>query len=144
LNKELKSATNLKLCLLDKAILSHNFHNKKEEVYQKKTSEILKLENVEIDYFLSNLSKKTAFLPKKQQKFTFIALFAGIGGFRIALQNLGGKCVFTSEWDKQAQETYFDNFGDYPFGDITLTETKNFIPKGFDVLCAGFPCQAFS
>ena len=80
----------------------------------------------------------------KNQKFTFIDLFAGIGGFRIALQNLGGECIFTSEWDKNAQETYFTNFGDYPLGDITLPATKNAIPEGFDVLCAGFPCQAFS
>ncbi len=77
-------------------------------------------------------------------KFTFIDLFAGIGGFRIALQNLGGKCVFSSEWDEQAQKTYLANFGEVPFGDITKDATKNFIPDGFDVLCAGFPCQAFS
>jgi DNA (cytosine-5)-methyltransferase 1 len=77
-------------------------------------------------------------------KFKFIDLFAGIGGFRIAMQKLGGKCVFTSEWDKEAQKTYRANFGEVPFGDITKEETKKFIPDGFDVLCAGFPCQAFS
>ena len=71
-------------------------------------------------------------------------LFAGIGGFSLALQGLGGKCIFTSEWDEQAQKTYQANFGEIPFGDITKDETKNFIPDGFDVLCAGFPCQAFS
>jgi DNA (cytosine-5)-methyltransferase 1 len=76
--------------------------------------------------------------------FKFIDLFAGIGGFRIAMQNLGGKCVFTSEWDNEAQRTYRANFGEVPFGDITKEETKKFIPNGFDVLCAGFPCQAFS
>lgn len=76
--------------------------------------------------------------------FTFIDLFAGIGGFRLAMQNLGGKCVFSSEWDKDAKKTYRENFGDVPFGDITKEQTKNFIPDGFDVLCAGFPCQAFS
>lgn len=76
--------------------------------------------------------------------FKFIDLFAGIGGFRIAMQNLGGKCVFTSEWDKEAQKTYRANFGEVPFGDITKEQTKKFIPDGFDVLCAGFPCQAFS
>ncbi len=76
--------------------------------------------------------------------FKFIDLFAGIGGFRIAMQNLGGKCVFTSEWDKEAQKTYRANFGEVPFGDITKEETKKFIPDNFDVLCAGFPCQAFS
>lgn len=76
--------------------------------------------------------------------FTFIDLFAGIGGFRLAMQNLGGKCVFTSEWDKSAQKTYETNFGDVPYGDITKQETKACIPAKFDVLCAGFPCQAFS
>ncbi|MFD2963710.1 MULTISPECIES: DNA cytosine methyltransferase [Olivibacter] len=77
-------------------------------------------------------------------KFTFIDLFAGIGGFRLAFQNLGGKCVFTSEWDESAKRTYEFNFGEVPFGDITKESTKGFIPKRFDVLCAGFPCQAFS
>ncbi len=77
-------------------------------------------------------------------KFTFIDLFAGIGGFRIAMQNLGGKCIYSSEWDKQAQKTYLTNFGEVPFGDITKERTKQFIPDDFDVLCAGFPCQAFS
>lgn len=77
-------------------------------------------------------------------KFSFIDLFAGIGGFRIALQSLGGKCVFSSEWDANAQKTYFYNFGEIPYGDITKESIKNCIPDGFDVLCAGFPCQAFS
>ncbi|QXP60231.1 DNA cytosine methyltransferase [Olleya sp. HaHaR_3_96] len=81
--------------------------------------------------------------PKKPD-FKFIDLFAGIGGFRLAFQNLKGKCVFTSEWDKYSKLTYKANFGEVPFGDITKPETKNYIPDGFDVLCAGFPCQAFS
>lgn len=76
--------------------------------------------------------------------FTFIDLFAGIGGFRMAMQNLGGKCVFSSEWDKNAQKTYFANYGEVPFGDITSEVTKAYIPDNFDILCAGFPCQAFS
>lgn len=77
-------------------------------------------------------------------KFTFIDLFAGIGGFRIAMQDLGGACLFSSEWDEKAQQTYAANFGDTPYGDITLEETKSRIPETFDILCAGFPCQAFS
>ncbi len=76
--------------------------------------------------------------------FTFIDLFAGVGGFRMALQNIDGRCIFTSEWNKHAQETYFQNYGEYPEGDITLEETKTKIPKQFDILCGGFPCQAFS
>ncbi len=84
------------------------------------------------------------FKPVEKPRFTFIDLFAGIGGFRMALQNLGGKCVFSSEWDTQAARTYFANYGEYPFGDITLESTKQYIPDDFDILCAGFPCQAFS
>ncbi|MFP9114961.1 DNA cytosine methyltransferase [Flavobacterium sp. RHBU_3] len=76
--------------------------------------------------------------------FKFIDLFAGIGGFRMAMQNLGGKCVYTSEWDPQAQKTYRANYGEVPFGDITKEKNKQYIPDDFDVLCAGFPCQAFS
>lgn len=74
----------------------------------------------------------------------FIDLFAGIGGFRLAMQAVGGKCIFSSEFNEPAQKTYFANYGDMPFGDITLEETKRYIPDHFDVLCAGFPCQAFS
>lgn len=77
-------------------------------------------------------------------KFTFIDLFAGIGGFRIAMQELGGKCVYSSEFDAQAQRTYMANYGEMPFGDITKEITKSYIPDGFDILCGGFPCQAFS
>lgn len=77
-------------------------------------------------------------------KFTFIDLFAGMGGFRIAMQAQGGKCVFSSEWNPFSQQTYFANFGEMPFGDITKEVTKGFIPKKFDILCAGFPCQPFS
>ena len=82
-------------------------------------------------------------VPPKTE-FTFIDLFAGIGGFRLAFQNLGGKCVFSSEWDKYSQKTYEVNFGEVPYGDIKLDSTKEHIPEGFHVLCAGFPCQAFS
>lgn len=83
-------------------------------------------------------------LSTKSEGFTFIDLFAGIGGFRYAMESLGGTCVFSSEWDERAQDTYELNFGHRPHGDITLEETKRQIPKGFDILCAGFPCQAFS
>lgn len=84
------------------------------------------------------------FQAPSNPKFTFIDLFAGIGGFRMAFQNLGGQCVFSSELDEQARKTYYTNYGDVPFGDITKESTKNKIPKNFDILCAGFPCQAFS
>lgn len=84
------------------------------------------------------------FPEPERPKFTFIDLFAGMGGFRLAMQAQGGKCIFSSEWNQYAQKTYMANFGDMPFGDITKEETKSFIPEQFDVLCAGFPCQPFS
>jgi DNA (cytosine-5)-methyltransferase 1 len=84
------------------------------------------------------------FPPVEKPKFTFVDLFAGIGGFRIALQNLGGKCVFSSEWDQNAKETYFDNYGEVPFGDITRLSRLKLMARGFDILAGGFPCQPFS
>jgi DNA (cytosine-5)-methyltransferase 1 len=74
--------------------------------------------------------------------FTFIDLFAGIGGFRIPLQREGGKCVFSSEFNPNAQKVYNANYGEFPFGDITQIPVDS-IPN-HDVLCAGFPCQPFS
>ncbi len=82
------------------------------------------------------------FPPPKNPKFKFIDLFAGIGGFRMAFQNLGGKCVFTSEWNKFSQKTYEANYGEVPFGDITKIREAH-IPN-HDILLAGFPCQPFS
>lgn len=81
------------------------------------------------------------FPAQENTKFTFIDLFAGIGGMRIAFQNLGGKCVFSSEIDEQAQKTYAINFGDVPDGDITKID-ENEIPD-HDILVGGFPCQAY-
>jgi DNA (cytosine-5)-methyltransferase 1 len=81
-------------------------------------------------------------MKARNTSFTFIDLFAGIGGFRIALENLGGKCVFASEWDSFAARTYEANFGDKPAGDITKI-AANDIPD-HDILTAGFPCQPFS
>jgi DNA (cytosine-5)-methyltransferase 1 len=97
-----------------------------------------------LQYMIFDFQKEVPFPSPIKPKFKFIDLFAGIGGFRLAMQNLGGKCVYTSEWDEQAKKTYQANFGEVPFGDITKEETKKFIPDNFDVLCAGFPCQAFS
>lgn len=75
-------------------------------------------------------------------EYSFIDLFAGIGGFHIALSSFGAKCVFSSEWDDEAQQVYENNFGIKPFGDITKIDEK-MIPS-HDILCGGFPCQAFS
>lgn len=76
------------------------------------------------------------------EDYTFIDLFAGLGGFRLALESLGAKCVYSNEWDKAVQKVYAKNFGDIPEGDITKVN-ENDIPD-HDILCAGFPCQAFS
>ncbi|MCY7332020.1 MAG: DNA cytosine methyltransferase [Pseudanabaena sp. CAN_BIN31] len=79
---------------------------------------------------------------KPKMSFVFADLFAGIGGFRIALESIGGECVFSSEWDKYAQATYKANFGNTPNGDITQINPSA-IPD-IDILTAGFPCQPFS
>ncbi|MBQ7178341.1 MAG: DNA cytosine methyltransferase [Victivallales bacterium] len=84
------------------------------------------------------------FPPPEHPKFTFIDLFAGIGGIRLGFQAVGGKCIYSSEFDGPAQKTYEANFGEVPYGDITKQETKDAIPDGIDIVCAGFPCQAFS
>ncbi|MDD7681329.1 MAG: DNA (cytosine-5-)-methyltransferase [Stecheria intestinalis] len=77
-----------------------------------------------------------------QAAFKFIDLFAGIGGMRIAFQNVGGECVYSNEWNKYSQQTYFANFGEKPDGDITKVDART-IPD-HDILVAGFPCQPFS
>ncbi|MCK4922402.1 MAG: DNA (cytosine-5-)-methyltransferase [Bacteroidales bacterium] len=82
------------------------------------------------------------FPPPKKPTFKFIDLFAGIGGFRISFQELNGKCMYSSEWNKYAKKTYDANFGEVPFGDITKTDEKK-IPD-HDILVGGFPCQPFS
>ena len=78
----------------------------------------------------------------KNPKFRFIDLFAGIGGIRLPFQQLGGECVFSSEWDKFAQRTYAANYGEVPSGDITQIIASD-IPD-HDILMGGFPCQSFS
>lgn len=80
--------------------------------------------------------------PAGESEFTFIDLFAGIGGIRLPYQQLGGHCVFSSEWDKFSQKTYLANFGEMPHGDITKIKALD-VPN-HDILLGGFPCQAFS
>ena len=91
-----------------------------------------------------NFAANAPYATKRRDKhtFSFIDLFAGIGGIRIPFQELGGDCVFSSEWDSFAQKTYRVNFGETPSGDITKISTEQ-IPD-FDILLAGFPCQPFS
>ena len=95
---------------------------------------------------------RAPFEQKKHDKhlFSFIDLFAGIGGIRLAFQQSGGHCIFSSEWDRFAQKTYAENFGELPHGDITdisARDIKKHCTKGskkLNILLAGFPCQAFS
>lgn len=97
-----------------------------------------------VQNLITEQQENIVFPGNEVPSFTFIDLFAGIGGFRMAMQNLGGKCLYTSEWDKYSKKSYSRNYGEIPFGDITNDDTKAYIPDNFDVLCAGFPCQAFS
>lgn len=150
------------------AVLSHYLHNngyiesgenKKEIIYairefleRKKRNKdeeitdeyVTKVAENPIEYKLFSDFFNIPFPDPEEPKFTFIDLFAGMGGFRLAMQVQGGKCVFSSEWNKYAQKTYLANFGEMPFGDITKELTKSNIPQNFDILCAGFPCQPFS
>lgn len=153
------------------AVLSHYLHNHKKNITREEQAEIINAihdflsrkefrQKVDVDDWSDEQMLMVAedpaqygffseffdvpFPAPEDPKFTFIDLFAGIGGFRIAMQNLGGKCVYSSEFDAKAQETYLANYGEMPFGDITKESTKNYIPKDFDILCGGFPCQAFS
>lgn len=152
------------------AVLSHYLHNagneetkeRKEEIIlairsyleYKKARERKNYDNTLTDeevwavaeqplqYNLFDEFFQVPFPTPAEPKFTFIDLFAGIGGIRLGFEAVGGKCVFSSEFDKDACTTYKANFGDYPFGDITKIDADK-IPD-FDILLAGFPCQTFS
>ncbi|WP_315505934.1 DNA (cytosine-5-)-methyltransferase [Oribacterium parvum] len=88
------------------------------------------------------INRQKPILNQEKASFTFIDLFAGIGGMRLAFESAGGRCVYSNEWNKYSQQTYFANFGEQPEGDITKVD-ENSIPD-HDVLVAGFPCQPFS
>lgn len=136
----------------DLAHLTHFFQNHKNGVseYYKPTAttyltdlhdKLNIVEEPDFQYYLP-IKWDIPFPPPTTPKFKFIDLFAGIGGIRLAFQNLGGKCVFTSEWDTYSKKTYDANFGEVPFGDITQID-ENEIPD-HDILLGGFPCQPFS
>ena len=136
----------------DLAHLTHFFQNHKNGVSQyfrpTATTYLTDLhdklnivEEPDFQYYLP-IKWDIPFPPPTTPKFKFIDLFAGIGGIRMAFQNLGGKCVFTSEWDTYSKKTYDANFGEVPFGDITKID-ENEIPD-HDILLGGFPCQPFS
>lgn len=120
-------------------------HDKKNPLWEDVSDEqVMMAAESPLDTDLFSDFFNVPFPAPKNPKFTFIDLFAGMGGFRLAMQAQGGKCVFSSEWNAYSQKTYFANFGDMPFGDITKEITKSYIPENFDILCAGFPCQPFS
>ncbi|UWY29563.1 DNA cytosine methyltransferase [Flavobacterium sp. TR2] len=135
----------------------HNYHNGVKDHFEEEAAQYIKqiveykneeekldiLEDTAVQQLLFEV-EDVPFPTPENYTFKFIDLFAGIGGFRIALQNVGGKCVYTSEWNVDSQKTYRTNFGEVPFGDITKEVTKNYIPEDIQILCAGFPCQAFS
>lgn len=136
------------------AVVSHWLHNQVQESpfvttqihksFCSAISEELLVNTVQepSDQLRLDLIFDVPFPPPTKSTFKFIDLFAGIGGFRIAMQSVGGKCVFSSEWDEKAKETYEANFGEVPFGDIKAIHETD-VPD-HDVLCAGFPCQPFS
>lgn len=143
----------------DRAVLSHWLHNrntKSAKPYEKRVRALLlpfglldslsdsliaAREGFQQPTFFPDVFE-IPFPPPETPRFTFIDLFSGIGGIRLGFQAVGGKCVFSSEWDEFAAKTYEANFGERPFGDITKIPMRA-IPE-FDILLAGFPCQPFS
>lgn len=128
----------------EQAYVTHYLHNLENGVtryYEEPAVKYLTKFDIDRQEKL-NFKWDIPFPTPKNPKFKFIDLFAGIGGIRLAYQKVGGKCVFSSEYNKFAKVTYEANFGEVPFGDITKIDEK-FIPD-HDVLLAGFPCQPFS
>ena len=117
-----------------------------DRVYENLTEYAAKANKPINDCLLEALSlffdEKTREMKRETAKFRFVDLFAGIGGMRIAFESHDGFCVFSSEWDRYCQRTYFENFGVMPFGDITKIDERD-IPD-HEILVAGFPCQPFS
>jgi DNA (cytosine-5)-methyltransferase 1 len=121
--------------------ISKNFQTSAKKYLTERHDELNIAEEPDFQFYLP-IKWDIPFPPHLNTKFKFIDLFAGIGGIRLAFQNLGGKCVFTSEWDYFSKKTYEANFGEVPFGDITKIPEKE-IPD-HDILLGGFPCQPFS
>ena len=127
--------------------MAKQIHVRLEDSLFEVLSEYTKNNELSVNDFISNaimqsLSIQAQSVEKKGAAFTFIDLFAGIGGMRIAFENNGGDCVYSNEWNKYSQQTYFANFGEQPDGDITKVDAR--IIPNHDVLVAGFPCQPFS
>lgn len=125
--------------IYDSVLFSANHGADKKQIIKKLKEDKLFETKTEFKNAIRNIIHYT---PQENPSFSFIDLFAGIGGMRLGFETVGGMCAFSSEYEKNAQSTYFDNFGEYPFGDITLISEDD-IPD-HDVLLAGFPCQPFS
>lgn len=125
---------------LMKLIREYIIYKDLQEVYDDEAVEHLAENPIQFDLFRDFY--QVPFPNPPHPSHSFIDLFAGIGGIRIPFDELGYQCVFSSEWDAKACQTYFANFGVLPYGDITKIPA-DFIPK-HDILLAGFPCQAFS
>lgn len=143
-NKKLTKKEQIEIIESIREFLSRKEFRQKIDVDELTDREVLKVAEDPAQYDLFSQFFDIPFPAPENPRFSFIDLFAGMGGFRLAMQSQGGECVFSSEWNNFSQQTYFANFGEMPFGDITLKSTKKFIPKRFDILCAGFPCQPFS
>lgn len=125
--------------------MTKQIHLRLEDNQYKEVAEYAKMNGMTVQDSISTalyimLSKQKK--KKYKANFTFIDLFAGIGGMRLAFEEAGGECVYSNEWNKFSQQTYMANFGDMPDGDITQVNADD-IPD-HDVLVAGFPCQPFS
>jgi len=143
----MKKGHNIKHTENQKAYLTHYLHNKKDHkvsaYYEEAVLAGAKDGVAELLGQYELFNKNIPFPAVKNPKYTFIDLFAGVGGFRLAFQNLKCKCVFSCEIDIPAQESYYANYGEYPFPDITDKHVKASVPV-HDILTGGFPCQAFS
>ena len=128
--------------------MSKQIHIRLEDKVYKELSEYTEEKGQSVQDCVSSALIRMLSLQKPVKKiqdsatFTFIDLFAGIGGMRLAFDHAGGRCVYSSEWNKYSQQTYMANFGEQPEGDITQVNSAD-IPD-HDILVAGFPCQPFS
>jgi len=126
--------------------MAKQIHVRIDDVLAEALTEFTEASGQSAQEFISNAimqmlsSKKSS--CEVNAKFTFIDLFAGIGGMRLAFEQAGGRCVYSNEWNKYSQQTYFANFGEQPDGDITKVDAR--IIPNHDILVAGFPCQPFS
>ena len=127
--------------------MSKPIHLRLDDSIAGQIAEIASVQGVTVNDFITSTLMKTLSQTIKSEegksaKFSFIDLFAGIGGMRLAFEQNGGDCVYSNEWNKFSQKTYFANFNEQPDGDITKVDAR--VIPDHDILVAGFPCQPFS